>query len=404
MLRQWSRRFSKIARRYPRGWGWVGVCAVVLTFAQPPHAAEPATGLAVTLAYGYDSNPLRLNDGGEDGAYAELALGGGVNLGLNPRLRWFLNGGARTRDHESALSGADATTGDVRVGFEITPNPYAYRKLLIALGGLYGVSRSTFIDRATGRVYEVESDPPTDPPTAVPIADRFDADTSGAFLDLSWSVNRRIRLGLSALLEHADYVEDYTGSTALHPLDYRAFTLEPRLFVRLHRIMGLGLSVVRTDLQYDEHPALDGNGSEVSGTTREYDYTDLRINLRLAPGKRWILEAGLRGGARVDTFAGYYDFDSQVAYLSLSHRPGERSRLQLYASNRELDYDRAAVPGSVDGDLRASDVTRVVVRFDWRLQKWLELFGEGGTQQTGNADPIYAYERDWVLTGITFRR
>jgi len=386
---------------------WVhGVLSVLLLACSAGSAAaDEQTGeFHIRLGMGHDSNALRLNDAERDGLYAELNVVGVVHGSFNRKLGWFVDGRANGRNYESDLSDADAISGGLRGGFGATPNPYAYRKLSIAFGGLYNISRSTFVDRETGRVYEVTSAPLTAPPTTLAIPDRFDADSVGGFLEFNWKVNDRVRLFLNTSLEDAHYSEDYASGTFLHPLDYRVLTLEPGLFVRVHRMVGVGVSAVLSDLEYDENPALDAGGSEIPGTTRHYEYADFSLSVRIAPSKRVNLEIGMRGGARDDTYAGYYDFDSRVSFFGLDCKPGRRSRLQLYASTRQLDYDNAVVPGSVNGDFRGSDVTRLVGRYEWRFQKRLGLFGEGGAQQTENTDPVYAYDRNWVLTGITFRR
>ncbi len=358
----------------------------------------------IRIGLGRDSNALRLNEAELDGLYAELNFVGAVHGSLNRKLGWFVDGSVSGRNYESDLSDADTISGGMRAGFGVTPNPYAYRRLSIAFGGQYNISRSTFVDRATGQVYEVTSAPLTTPTTTLAIPDRFDADSVGGFLEVNWKVHDRVRLFLNTSLEDARYSEDYTNGTFLHPLDYRRLTLEPGLFVRVHRMVGVGISAILSDLEYDENPALDENGFEIPGTTRQYEYADFSFSVRIAPGERVNLEVGVRGGTRDDTYAGYYDFDSQVSFIALNCQPGRRSRLQLYASMRELDYENAVVPGSPNGDFRASDVTRLVGRYEWRFHKSLGLFGESGAQKTKNSDPIYAYDRSWVLTGMTFRR
>jgi len=368
--------------------------------------ARTRASLAASLAYGFDDNPLLLADSAAAGSFAELTLGGSVDLALTPHVHGFLSGSGRVRNHESSLADADVASGDLRLGFRLTPNPWAFRGVVVSVGGLYGVRRATFIDRATGDVYEIERDPSTSPATTVDIPDRFDVNTLGAFLDVGFKLSERVRLRVNALLERAEYVENYAADTALQALDYRALTVEPGLFVKLHPRVAAGLSLVLTELGYDDQPALDGSGQAVADTTRQYDYRDLRLTLRVAPAARWSLEAGFRGGRRQDAFAGFYDFDSRVGYLTVSHQLLPRTRLQLHASSRELDYDHAEVAGSVEGELRASEVRRIVGRVDWRFRGRPELgwFGEGGSQRTNNTDSIYAYERAWVQTGMTYRR
>ena len=130
----------------------------------------------------------------------------------------------------------------------------------------------------------------------------------------------------------------------------------------------------------------------------------MRLTVRVAPAKHWRLRFGLRDGDRQDAQAGYYDYRSNSSFISLDHRPAKRVRLQLYTSRSDLDYENAAVPGDPDGELRSSSVDFYLGRFDWQFNKHLTFFTEGGSQRTDSQDPIFAYDRDWVLTGITYRR
>jgi hypothetical protein len=367
-------------------------------------AAEPALAgesLFVGLAAGYDTNGLRLNTEERGATFSELSLGGGLRYKLGPSLDWFLSGSGQARQYEAALDDADFGRGDLRVGFEIVANRLSRRRLVMAVGGLYGVTRSTFTDRTTGGIYEIES--PGDPGNMIPIGNRFDADTAGAFFDLRWTVHRRVRLALNSRYEQASYLTDYSGEIGLDPLDYTGLTLEPGVFVQLHRELAVGLSAVITDLEYSSLPALDDQGYAVTGTRRTYGYTDYRLTLLWTPTKRVSLRAGLRDGVRDDLYAGYYDFASQVGFVGLDYRPGLRTRLQFYASRRELDYDHAEVFTGGSNELRASDVQRHLARFDWQFRQHLNLFVEAGQQQTDGTDAEFVYEREWVMTGVTYR-
>jgi hypothetical protein len=287
----------------------------------------------------------------------------------------------------------------------ITPYAANAKLVAISLGGRYGARRSTYRDRATGDIYEIEIDPPTNPPTYVPIPDRLDADVASGFLDLRWRPASRVQLSFDLLLERAEYAEEYGGSTTILPLDYRARTFEPGVQIRVHERVSLGLAVVWTELRYDEQLALDEQGQAVAGTQRRYDYTDYRLTLRVAPGRHWRVRAGLRGGGRDDLFAGYYDFDARTSFVSVDHRPAEKHRLQLYGSFRNMDYANAAVvPGDPSSELRGSDVRLYLGRWDWKFKPHVRFFTEGGVQRTDSQDPVFAYDRDWLLTGIQYRR
>jgi hypothetical protein len=363
------------------------------------------TALAVTFSAGYDTNPLKVMNDGPNGLFTQLELDAGVSFRLARPLQLSLDAEGRTRNYESDLSYGDHDAGQAGLSLAITPYAANAKLVAISLGGRYGARRSTYRDRATGDIYDVEIDPPTVPPTHVPIPDRLDADVASGFLDLRWRPASRVQLSFDLLLERAEYAEDYGGSTTLLPLDYRARTFEPGLQIRVHERASLGLAVVWTELRYDEQLALDGQGQAVAGTQRRYDYTDYRLTAQVAPGRQWRLRVGLRGGGRDDLYAGYYDFDARTSFVSVDHRPADNHRLQLYTSYRNLDYANAAVvPGDPASEMRGNDVRLYLGRWDWKFKRHVRFFTEGGVQRTDSQDPVFAYDRDWLLTGIQYRR
>ena len=383
---------------------WVGVAILVLAGSAAVSSAETDTDFAATLMAGYDGNPLKVTGDGPGGAFSELRLDSGIETRMSPRLAGFLNGGGRARLYGSSTSNADFHSADVRTGFVLAPVIGDRNRLRITFGGAYAVSRSTYRNRATGEVYEVLAEPPTVPASSVPIPDRFDVNTSSAFVDLRWRPSRRVRFSVDTRIDNADYVRDYSATTGLEALDYRARTVEPEVLLALHRVLAVSLSYTITDVDYEHQPALDDLGQPVAGALRRYDYSNLRLTIRVAPSSQWRLRFGLRDGDRQDAHAGYYDYRSDSTFVSLDHRPSRRVRLQLYTSHSDLDYENAVVPGDPNGEFRSSSVDFYLGRFDLRLNEHLSFFTEGGSQRTDSQDPVFAYDRDWLLTGITYRR
>ena len=367
-------------------------------------AAKTEVDVGLTLAFGYDSNPLRVSVDGAGGGFLDARLDSRLDVALGRGVEFFLDADGLKRFHGSDLSNGDYQRADLQVGLAVSPIRMGRTRLSIALGGLHELRRSTFTDRLTADVYEVPTDPPTVPATMTPIPERFDSNTTGAFLDLRLRPSRRLRLFLETRLEKSNYPEDYSPTTSLEPLDNRSVTLEPGFLYRVNGLLAFQVSLALTDLDFKEKPALDGSGNEVPGTSREYRYADYRVRVRLSPTQQWRVSLGLSSSDREDTFAGYYNFDAWTSFVSMDRRVGKNTRFQAYASLRMLDYDAAVVPGDPNGEIRGNEVFRLIGRFDRKLREHVGLFVEGGTQRTDSRDPIFAYDRDWVLTGIRIRR
>ena len=367
-------------------------------------SAETELDLGVGLSVGYDTNPLRIAGDGANGAFSQLDLQAGVEVGITERVGWFLAGRGEARRYGSGLGNGDFDSAELELGFSFTPNPRSARKLALVVGGFYGLARSTFVDRASGEVYRVVVDPLPVPPTTLALPDRFDANLSGAFFNMSWRVQRRVQLMLETRYEEADYVEDYYALTGLEKLDYRVRTMRPGVKFQLGGVAVLTLEAVRTDLDYRQQPALDAGGAQVPGTLREYGYADLRVTLRVVPAPRWNLRIGAMDGRRDDVYAGFYDYGARLAFASVDYDAGRQGRAQLYLSQRDVDYDEAVVPGSVTGEVRGSATRQVVARYDRTLRRDLGWFLLGGIQDTDSADALFTYKRSWLQSGFRYRR
>ena len=376
---------------------------IFLLLTSSPLMAGVQGDVGVSLGAGYDTNPLRMTGDGPNGPFSELRADGRIELRSAEWIAWFGSADGQARVHDGDVSNADARAGELRIGAEIAPNAGGTRPVVLTLGGSYGATRSVFTDRATGTPYRAAVESPTDPAASAAIPARFDADTTGAFADVRWSVNPRMRLWVRSELEQANFVEDYRAYPELGALDYRALVIEPGVLVQLSRISALGVSVIATALEHTEQLALDSDGFEVPGTRREYRSLDWTLTLRLVPQRTMNLKVGFRGGDRDDTFAGFYDYSARGAYCSFDWAASRRGKLAVLASLREVDYAHAMVPGTASGEMLGSSTERAVGRFDWQAGKGVGLWAEAGLQRSDNQDPLFTYGRNWVMTGIQWR-
>ena len=382
----------------------VTVSALVAVLS-PAVAGETETTYGVGVVAGFDSNPLLVSDAGPSGAFTQLRLDGGLTryVGAGSAAAFFLDGHVARRTDESRTSDAGHDGGNLRLGVALSPG-FAGHRLVVFTGGRLAAYRGTFTDRATGRVYEAAVVPPTDPPSTMPIPDRLDFDNTGAFLNLRWKQGRRLTWSIETSWDRTDYVEDYAENTALDPLDHRSVTVRPGASFRLGDLATLAFHVALTDLDYDDRPALDEAGTKVPGTTRTYHYARHQLLLQVKPAEPWSLHVALAAGGRDDDYAGYYDSVSRSGSVAVGRYFGRKSRLQLIASLRDVEYDHATVSGDPTDEIRGSDERHFVGRFTRTIGEHLRWYVEGGTQQTDSRDPVFAYDRDWALTGIRFGR
>jgi hypothetical protein len=357
----------------------------------------------LSVSRGYDSNPLELpSDGGtgeiETGAFTQIDLGASVDRQLGRTSSFFLGAGGSTRLYQSRVSEGNHGWADARAGLSLTPYRHGDRRFSVAIGGTYGLYRSSFVDPATGEIFEVGSDPAA----AVSVPDRFDFDSVGGFLDLRWRLRRRVLLFLDSAIERRSYLESYADDTSLQPLDDRSLTLEPGVRVMVGESFLLDLSLQWADREYEALDALDESANRVPGTRRSYRYAGYRIALHVDPGPGWELSLGLRATDRGDAHAGFYDYSSGYIFLSAGYRLGDRTRFRAHLSQRNLRYDNALVDeADPDSPYRGSEILRFVGRGERRFGDHLSLFIEAGVARTESKDPLYVYDREWAQAGFS---
>ncbi len=378
----------------------VGIPLLLACVSGTLSAAELDLGLRGSLLAGYESNPLRVSENEQGGAFSELRLDAGLNLGFTSRSGIFVELGGLQRVYESENSDADYGVANVKTGLNLILSRRGGNDLAVSLGVRLGTGRSTFIDPRTGLAYEI---PQGNSGNVADLADRFNVDSLGTFLDIQWSVNRRVKLFLDALLERNDFVEDYEFESEVNSLDNRRLVLRPGIRITPIRYFRITLSAARSEIDYDQWLARDQDGSEAPGAKTSYQYTSYRLELDLAPAANWDARLGIVDTDRQDQYRGYYDFAGVTTFAWLQHKIGPRTRWTLYSSLGKLDYRNATVTNDPASEIRSSDFFKARGLFERDVSDHLTLFFEAGTLSTDNTDSDYSYDRDWTLVGLKFR-
>jgi hypothetical protein len=246
-------------------------------------------------------------------------------------------------------------------------------------------------------------DPAATPPTTINRSQRLDLDSSGAFLNMRWRTSQRLQFALDTEFSRDDHLRDYRESAVVSSLDSRRLAVTPGAVITLNNLARLHVGVGVTRLNYEDRPALDGQGNQVPGSTAAYDYTTYRLALDLIPAPRWDLRLGVLQTVRDDAYAGYYTSRERSAWMAVRRPVGQVHQWQGYLSLSDLNYATATVTGDPDGEVRSSEVLQLVGRYQRKMASAWTLFLEGGFLKSTNPDPVYAYDRDWTLVGITFR-
>ncbi len=382
---------------------WGALLLLVLAAPPPLNAATVRTSLQARASAGYDSNPLRLRDAGPGGTFGELRLSTGAGVVVNPRLAFLVDAGAVTRRHDGEAAHANMDTWDLRAGLRLAPIRGQRHRLQVDAGATYEGRRLTFTDRATGAPYVITEDPNANPPLTRAIGERLDADATGAYLDLRWTLGPRLALFARSLLQHEDYREDYRDSQVLDSLDNRRVSVTPGAEIALAGDARLSVSYTHTELDYDERPARDASGGSAPEPA-SYRFSGWQTSLTLQPARRWRAGFGLAATDRNDRFAGYYSYADRAAFGWISREAGNRGRWLLFATRRDLAYDRATVTSDPDGELRGSDLLRALGRYEHKMTSRLSLLAEAGTQSVDNPDPLFAYDRSWAMVGMKYKQ
>jgi hypothetical protein len=383
----------------------LGCITIISAFCWVSARAAVGTDVAVRLEVGRDSNPLRLSGDAHAGAFTQLRLDVGLHGSPVTSWEWFLDAAGHQRLHAGELADANDTFGELRGGWAYVPRAPGLERFSIAVGGLWAAERSTYVDRTTGEVYRVTIDEQEEiPASSVAVPDRFDVDTLGGFIDARYRVSRALRLSLDAAQERAEFTRNYFTTTGLSPLDHDLMRIEPAIALELGRKVSARASLVWSDLDYARYEALDDEGELVPETTRRYRTLQYRIAVAARPTSEWRLRLAWTTADREDAYAGYYDSTTSSAVADLSRNLGQRASIQAAVTLRALDYDRAGGTDVSEEDFAGNRLRRLAVRYERILDRSLRWFAEGGRQDVDSRDASFAYDRDWVLTGIEFRR
>ena len=375
------------------------ITAFVASFLAAPARAAVDSRLQLDVVEGYESNPLELHEGAEPAPYTQASFGATLALQWSRRAGAFLRANGSGRSYASSASDADRLWGDLEMGLAVSPYRRGDKRLSLAFGGRGALMRSTFIDPATGQVYIVTPDPNT----AVAVPHRFDYNSAAAFLDLRWRVHQRVLLALDTEAGRRHYVQDYTRSTGLDPLDDRSLTVVPGVRLDLTDLVGLDFSFEWTDRRFDRLDSLDETGGPVQDARRRYRYTGGLAALRLELSKRWTLRSGLRRTQRSDLFAGYYDSTGTFAFASSEFSATRGLRFGLDLSQRDTRYAHATVDGDPNGARRRGAGLRAAGRAEKDLGGHVTVLVEAGADRADDRDPLYQYDRNWAQAGLRLK-
>jgi len=379
----------------------VSTCLLALLCATASvQAAETDGHLSLSLAPGFDSNPLELPETSlkktEGAFYTELGVDAGLRIKMNRLLSFSMDLDGSVRSFGSDASDADRVWGQARAGVTLAPYRNGARGFAVMAGGTFGSSRSTYIDPATGESYMM-----FDGTNDVPVPDRFDSDTTGVFVDMRWRTHERLLFYLDSTQEWRRYVESY--EPLLDPLDDSSLSFQPGVLLDLTSWMKLDVSYSWSDRSYDELAALDATATVVPGEQRAYHDNGMSVTFGFEPLEAFSFAIGTTSSTREDLYAGYYDNSGTMTFGSFNFKAGAKTRLNAFVGLRNLEYDNATVDSTTNGDTLDSERKLFVARAEHDLADRFVVFGEAGMDKSENNDPLFTYDRTWAHAGLRFR-
>lgn len=367
-------------------------------------AAETEWGLEAELTSGYDSNPLKLAGGGEDGAYTSARVDFDVEVEFEAPLTYYFAAEGDLQRFGSGLSNADSEAGELTTGLTIAPYRNGPRRLTLDFGVNFRARRKTFTSRLTGDVFTVTDTLPGGGTKTTEIAERFDYDRTNALVDVDWKLNKKLSLFLEGLYSHKNYVEDYDEVDSADPLDYDTRGVEPGVRFRTGKLRLLEVSLLSSVRDYRNRPARDIDGDSVPGTTREYQYAGVDIDVRLRPLNGWDLSFSFERVDRKDPFAGYYDYQGWKAYFSTYHWLTPKNRLRLSVTVGDRTYDEATVNNELDGEIRGKEELYLRGVYERDLSDSFMLTLESRSRSVQNEDPEFDYDRFSIGAFVRYHR
>lgn len=370
-------------------------------------AAETRTDFAVDLAAGYDSNPVLARHEADGSPFTELRVSGWGKIDLTKAVTLYANVRGRSRWYSERSSDADDRRAEVEAGLAVTPAVGSRRRVSLAVGGIYETIRETFIDPETREAYLVATPDPSDPSgdwIVVDLANRLDLNRAGVFTDVRWRPHANVLLGLEVTSSRTDFVDDYDAVSVVAPLDYRTTSILPSVLIRLASGVSVKLLYDWSERAYDDQLARGPSGDLLDGSRRCFQYQGYGVSFRFALPREWAIRVGHTGTDRVDRFAGYYDYAGASYHAQVGKRLGRRTYFELHGSHRRIDYENATVGNEPDGSIRGGRIRQWAGRLEHALGAGrLFLFFEGGAVDSDDRDPVYSYNREWLLSGVRFK-
>jgi hypothetical protein len=145
------------------------------------------------------------------------------------------------------------------------------------------------------------------------------------------------------------------------------------------------------------------NGDSVPGTTREYEYAGVDIDVRLRPLNGWDLAFSVERIDRRDTFEGYYNYEGWKAYLSTHHWLTPRDRLRFSITVGDRMYDDATVDNELDGEILGKEELYLRANYERDLSDAFMLTLESRSRAVQNKDPEFDYDRFSIGAFVSYR-
>lgn len=343
---------------------------------------------------GYDSNPLKVNDGvAQASALGELSLRYVPTGRLSETNR--LRADARLRLRKYDVSEADTQDAEVAVSLISRAVPRFSRS---TIGAGYGISRQTLIDQATGR---------EETSSGQLVGTRFDNNTAELFAELTPRTPKSTTIKVGGAVEHRDYVDDFTA-LGLDRLDFTQVTIEPSI----EQDFGGGFSAdVDVDMRarfYADRRAEDAADTDIPGSDLRYYYLTVEPSATQRIGDDVRVTLGVEFERRIDNEVGADNRTEVALFGRFRYDLPNDDRVSVDAkwSRRVSDETDLTAVFTEDTGGSKRQGYRVGARYTRALEIGrftADLLLRGRYEAFDNADDEFDYNRVVVTGGLRKR-
>ena len=335
----------------------------------------------------------------QSGFFIPLAINASLNQSLSKG--WMMKGaydfdGSKYID--SKLDNADMYDHLLRLGGQYTLTNTNLRSSHIYAGLRMQDHQQTYADRDNGAEKTTSG-------TAANISDLYSYSATGLELGYDYKNKENWDVELTYRQEGRDYTNPPSPAISQ---DHDYTKLAATLGIELSANLRAEFDAATASRDYDFRHAHIADGT-FSNVLLTYDYTDLGVTLKQDVGKSLKMSYGYAMTQRTDNNVGYNDYD--LTEFTLGARYDFRYWLSLKGKltawqqdyPNAWNFDCAPTDCPALTEHRSADGTTLSVKVNVERAKTQDWWAEMEIKSNNNTDKRYAYDRNMLMAGVTWK-